>query len=50
MNQVDYDREGIKFGLQAMKWSGWGSPVGLGIFLVCIGGMLYLLHLAGLIG
>lgn len=20
----------------AMSWSGWGSPVGLGIFLVCL--------------
>jgi len=22
---------------------GWGSPIGIGIFLVCLGGMLYLL-------
>ena len=22
---------------------GWGSPIGTGIFLVCLGGMLYLL-------
>ena len=22
---------------------GWGSPVGLGIFLLCLGGMLYFL-------
>jgi hypothetical protein len=21
----------------------WGSPIGLGIFLICLGGMLYLL-------
>lgn len=21
----------------------WGSPIGLGIFLVCLGGMIYLL-------
>jgi len=22
---------------------GWGSPVGIGIFLVCLGGMIFLL-------
>lgn len=22
---------------------GWGSPVGIGIFLLCLGGMIYLL-------
>jgi len=45
-----HDKDGIKFGLQAMRWSGWGSPVGLGLFLLSIGGFLYLLHLAGLVG
>jgi len=46
-----YDaKDGMKFGLKAMSWSGWGSPVGLGILLLCAGGFLYLLHLAGLIG
>jgi len=24
----------------------WGSPIGLGIFLVCLGGMVYLFHKA----
>ena len=24
----------------------WGSPIGLGIFLVCLGGMIYLLSRA----
>ena len=24
----------------------WGSPIGLGIFLLCLGGMLYLLSKA----
>ncbi len=45
-----HDKEGIKFGLKAMSWYGWGSPVGLGIFLVAIGGFIYLIHLAGIIG
>lgn len=22
---------------------GWGSPIGIGIFLVCLGGMIFLL-------
>jgi len=25
----------------------WGSPIGIGIFLVCLGGMVYLLSKAG---
>jgi hypothetical protein len=26
---------------------GWGSPIGIGIFLVCLAGMIYLLSQAG---
>jgi hypothetical protein len=50
MDQYDYSKDGIKFGLATMKWYGWGSPVGLGLFLVEIAAALYLLHLAGLLG
>ena len=25
---------------------GWGSPIGIGVFLVCLGGMIYLLSKA----
>ena len=25
---------------------GWGSPIGIGIFLVCLAGMIYILTLA----
>lgn len=32
------------------SWFSWGSPVGLGILLVCIGATLWLMHLAGLVG
>ena len=39
-----------RYGLASMKWYGWGSPVGMGIFILSIGGLLYLLHLAGLVG
>lgn len=35
---------------EAMAWYGWGSPVGLGIMLLCIGGFLVCLHDAGLLG
>ncbi len=46
-----YDpKDGIKFGLATMKWYGWGSPVGLGLFLLALAGVVYLLHLAGLVG
>lgn len=43
-----HDKEGMRYGLKAMSWQGWGSPIGLGFFLVCVGSLLYLLHLAGL--
>lgn len=26
---------------------GWGSPIGTGLFLVCLGGMIFLLSHAG---
>ena len=32
------------------SWFSWGSPVGLGLFLISIGVTLYFIHLAGLIG
>lgn len=43
-------RDDVRFGLATMKWYGWGSPVGFGLFLLAIGGLLELLHLAGIIG
>jgi hypothetical protein len=33
---------------QALSWHGWGSPVGLGLFLVSLAFCLFLLHQAGL--
>ncbi|HSE60974.1 MAG TPA: hypothetical protein VLA88_01610 [Candidatus Saccharimonadales bacterium] len=32
------------------SWFSWGSPVGLGILLVCVGVTLWLMAQAGLIG
>ena len=31
----------------AMLVLGWGSPIGIGIFLVCLAAMIYLLSKAG---
>ncbi len=31
------------------SWFSWGSPVGLSIFILSIGGFLVLLHLANII-
>ena len=31
------------------SWFSWGSPVGVGVFLVCVGAFVWMLHLAGLI-
>ncbi|HUB08813.1 MAG TPA: hypothetical protein VMB50_17530 [Myxococcales bacterium] len=33
----------------ALHWSGWGSPVGLGLFLVSLGLLAVCLHLAGVL-
>jgi hypothetical protein len=35
-----------KYAEKAMVWSGWGSPVGAGIFFVCTGVFALLLRLA----
>jgi hypothetical protein len=32
------------------SWFSWGSPTGLGLFLISIGVFLVLLHYAGLVG
>jgi len=33
----------------AMRWSGWGSPVGLAIFVASVGLFLMCLHWSGLL-
>ncbi len=37
-----------RYAEKAMSWSGSGSPVGLGLFVLFICGAIFLLHLAGL--
>jgi len=43
------DVRGDKYGLETMKWYGWGSPIGLGFAIVSIGAFIWLLHLANII-
>lgn len=44
--QLDRDYKYARF---ALSWSGWGSPVGLGIGLMSIGVFLWMLRLAHII-
>lgn len=49
-----HDQDGWRYAQLSMRWYGWGSPIGMGFgfgaFLLSIGGFIYLLHLAGLVG
>lgn len=44
---------GDMYGMQAMKWYGWASPVGLGLgmgfIVISVGLFLWMLHLATII-
>jgi hypothetical protein len=40
------EKEEWKYAEKAMTWSGWGSPVGAGLFLVGFGAFLLLLRIA----
>lgn len=42
MNSERNRDEEWKYASKAMAWYGWGSPVGLGLFLVCAGGLAVL--------
>jgi hypothetical protein len=35
-----------KYASEAMAWYGWGSPVGIGLFLVCLAAAAALVHYA----
>jgi hypothetical protein len=50
MTEKDRDKEmeAWKYAEKAMTWYGWGSPIGLGIFIIAIGVFIVLLHAAGL--
>lgn len=44
-----YEEWGMKNWRSWGSWFSWGSPVGLGIFLVCVGLFVLLLHQAGML-
>ena len=44
-----HDVEAWRYAQMAMTWYGWGSPVGLGIFLVSLALVVLLIHQAGLL-
>lgn len=43
-NRDELDQSGLA--AASMAWSGWGSPVGIGILIVSVGLGLFLLRLA----
>ena len=51
INQTNsIDPEAWKYAEKTLTSHGWGSPVGLGLFIVAIGAFVALLHVAGVIG
>jgi hypothetical protein len=43
------EAEAWKYAEKALTWYGWGSPVGISIFLVSIAVLLLAIHQAGLL-
>jgi hypothetical protein len=41
--------EAWRYANKAMTWYGWGSPVGVGLFIISIGAFLVLVHYAGVL-
>jgi hypothetical protein len=44
------DPDDWRYAERTPTWYGWGSPVGLGLFIVAVGAFVALLHVAGVIG
>jgi hypothetical protein len=42
-------RDTWKYAEKSLTWYGWGSPVGLGLFVMSIGVFILLLHEAGIV-
>ena len=40
------NQEDWKYASKAMAWYGWGSPIGLGVFLVCLAAVAVLVRFA----
>ena len=49
LEKVENRVRGDMYGIETMKWYGWGSAVGLGIMLVSAGVFIWMLHLADII-
>ena len=47
MENAKNDKYEYKYAELALDWCGWGSPVGLGIFFLCVGGFLMCLSGTG---
>lgn len=45
MSQTVSDRD-IRLAETTLSWSGWGSPVGLGLFLLALAGCVAILRFA----
>jgi hypothetical protein len=48
-NEQKSDLESWKYAEKSMTWYGWGSPVGLGLFIISTGVFILLLHYAGIV-
>ena len=35
-----------KYAEKAMTWYGWGSPIGAGVFLLCLAAAVYVVRMA----
>jgi hypothetical protein len=46
MSNVRNQEEEWKYASKAMAWYGWGSPIGLGVFLVCLAAVAVLVRFA----
>lgn len=49
METLENRVRGDMYGMESMKWYGWGSAVGLGFVIVSVGIFLWMLHLAHII-
>lgn len=49
LGKVENRVRGDMYGMETMKWYGWGSAIGLGFVIVSVGVFLWMLHLANII-
>lgn len=49
METLENRVRGDMYGMETMKWYGWGSAVGLAVVIASIGLFIWMLHLADII-